>query len=249
MMMNLSPLEIAYCIAVMLIGFSLHGGTGFGGAIGMPLLALVLPVKVIAPAWTLIGLLSSAAILRTDLRFVDKERVLGFLPGCAAGVAAGALLFRQLDASQLAHALGVFVILYGLHGLWREYRPPARRAAMPRVILPAIGSFLSGAVGTLFGGMASVFVAMYLDASRVGKTHFRATIFAMVFALSIVRACAYVAVGEMTTDSLVLCASALPFMGLGLVVGNRFHAGISERAFQRSVSYALLLCGIPLLAR
>src|SRR2546430_15439545 len=35
-------------------------------SIGLPLLALVIPVKVLAPAWSLIGITSSAAIIGRD---------------------------------------------------------------------------------------------------------------------------------------------------------------------------------------
>jgi hypothetical protein len=38
----------------------LRGGLGFGGAVGLPLLALVIPVKILAPAWRLVGIVSAA---------------------------------------------------------------------------------------------------------------------------------------------------------------------------------------------
>ncbi len=53
---NLSRLELAYCIAVLLFTFALRGSLGFGGAVGLPLLALVIPVKILAPAWSLVGI-------------------------------------------------------------------------------------------------------------------------------------------------------------------------------------------------
>jgi uncharacterized membrane protein YfcA len=50
-------------------------------------------------------------------------------------------------------------------------------------------------------------------------------------------------------DSFILCAAALPFMGLGLVVGDRLHTGLSEKGFQRLVCGALFVCGLPLLLK
>jgi hypothetical protein len=58
---DLSALELTYCIAVLLFTFALRGSLGFGGAVGLPLLALVIPVKILAPAWSLVGIVSSAA--------------------------------------------------------------------------------------------------------------------------------------------------------------------------------------------
>ena len=248
-MASLSPLEIGYCIFVLLLTFTLRGSIGFGGAIGMPLFALVMPVKVIAPAWSLIGILSSVAILGKDRKHVAPATFLRFLPGCAIGVVAGVLLFKAFDATMLARALGVFVILYAAYSFWRMDNPRGAARLLPAPVLRGAGSFLSGAVGTLFGAMASIFFALYLDGSGANKDQFRATLSAMLLTLSIGRTAAYLAVGELTQESLILCASALPFMGLGLLVGDRLHTGLSERAFQRLVGAALLVCGVPLLLK
>src|SRR3954471_2940000 len=97
-MESLSAPELAYCVAVLLLTFTLRGSIGFGGAIGMPLFALVLPVKVIAPAWSLIGILSSAAILGRDRKHIQPGTFMRFLPGCALGVVAGIFLFKAFDA-------------------------------------------------------------------------------------------------------------------------------------------------------
>jgi uncharacterized membrane protein YfcA len=248
-MESLSALELAYCMVVLLLTFTLRGSIGFGGAIGMPLFALVLPVKVIAPAWSLIGILSSAAILGRDRRHIQPGTFRRFLPGCVVGVAAGLALFKSLDSTLLARALGVFVILYGGYSFWRMDHPRGAARLLPAPVLRGAGSFLAGAVGTLFGAMASIFFAMYLDGTSADKNQFRATLSAMLLTLSIGRTAAYLASGELTLDSLILCAAALPFMGLGLLVGDKLHTGLSERAFQRLVCVALLVCGVPLLLK
>src|SRR5882672_7462634 len=147
MIQDLSYLELAYCVAVLLLTFTLRGSLGFGGAIGMPLFALILPVKVIAPAWSLIGILSSAAILGRDRRHIARDAFVRFLPGCALGVFAGVFLFKGLDAALLARALGVFVILYACYALWRIRRPEGAAKLLPPRVLRGAGSFLSGAVG------------------------------------------------------------------------------------------------------
>src|SRR5947207_14205274 len=72
-MQDLSPLELTYCVAVLLFTFALRGSLGFGGAIGLPLLALVIPVKILAPAWSLVGIVSSAAIIGRDRRHVARR--------------------------------------------------------------------------------------------------------------------------------------------------------------------------------
>jgi len=244
---SLSPLELAYCVAVLLINFMLRGSLGFGGALGLPLLALVLPVKVLAPAWSLVGIISSAAIVGKDRQHVDRRQYLGLLPGCALGVLAGLFVFKALDATLLGRLLGGFIMLYAAYSWWMTTRPAGAKPPVPPRILRPVASFFSGAVGTIFGSMASIFFAMYLDAGGAGKHALRATLSAMLITLSVARTIGYAAVGELTLDSLILCAAALPAMGIGLLVGDRIHTGLSQAGFQRLVCAALAACGVALI--
>ena len=232
----------------MLIAYSLRGSTGFGGLIGMPLLALVIPVKVLAPAWTLLGIASSATILGGERAHVDKRAFAFFLPWCLVGIGAGLYLFKTLQPAALARALGVLVLLYAAYTAWLIARPQARDPLPAAAVRPAAG-VLSGVVGTMFGAMASIFFAMYLNACALEKQAFRATISAMLLALSLIRLVAYAAVGELGADSLVVFAAALPVMALGIYLGGRLHAGMSETLFRRVVCAILVVCAIPLLLK
>ena len=106
MLQDLSPLELAWCVFVLVGNFMLRGSLGFGGALGLPLLALVLPVKMLAPAWSLVGIVSSAAIVGHERRHVDRRQFLGLLPGCALGILAGLFVFKALDTQLLGRLLG-----------------------------------------------------------------------------------------------------------------------------------------------
>ena len=248
-MSELSTAELAWCMGVLLLTYALRGSVGFGGAIGLPLLALVLPVKVLAPAWTLIGIVSSAAILGKDRRHIDWPAWRAFLPACALGVAAGLFLFKALDATLLARALGGFVIAYAGYSFWLSGRPAGAPPPVPAGLLRPAASFLSGAVGTLFGAMASIFFGIYLDAAGARKHAFRATLSAMLMTLSVVRTVAYAAVGELTLDSFILVAAALPAMAIGLFAGDRILSGLSEKGFQRLAAAVFLACGLALLLK
>ena len=232
----------------MLVAYSLRGSTGFGGLIGMPLLALVIPVKVLAPAWTLLGIASSATILGGERAQVDKRAFVSFLPWCVAGIGAGLYLFKTLDAVALARALGVLVLLYAAYTAWLIAHSQARDPLPAGAVRPAAG-VLSGVVGTMFGAMASIFFAMYLNACALEKRAFRATISAMLLALSLIRLVAYAAVGELGAESLAVFAAALPVMGLGIYLGGRIHARMSEGLFKGLVCAILVVCAIPLLLR
>jgi uncharacterized membrane protein YfcA len=248
MQLSLSSLELVYCTVILLLAYGLRGSTGFGGALGMPLLALVIPIKLLVPVWTLLGIASSVTILGHDRKRVALKALVPFLPWCLLGIALGLYVFTALDARTLARGLGIVVIAYAAHSLWAMMHPQREQRTPSRAIAP-LASTLAGAVGATFGAMATVFFVMYLDTRNLAKDAFRATISAMLLALSVVRGLGYYAVGEFTRETWILFAAAFPAMLLGIFIGNRVHLSISETAFKRLVIIILFACGIPLLLR
>ena len=47
----------------MVIAYAARGASGFGAAAALPLLALVLPLKALVPAWSLIALVAATALI------------------------------------------------------------------------------------------------------------------------------------------------------------------------------------------
>jgi hypothetical protein len=247
-MATLSPYELAYCAVAIFLAYGLRGSTGFGGAVGMPLLALVIPIKVLVPVWTLLGFTSSVAILGRDRKHVDRRAFVAFIPWCVLGIGIGLYLFKTLDSRTLARGLGVLVMSYAAYSTWSAFRPAAAEFRLPRAVAP-LASVLSGAVGALFGTMGSVFFALYLDAQALKKDKFRATMSAMLLTLSAVRGIGYFAVGEFTEEAWLTFAAAFPVMLAGIYAGDRIQVGLSEETFRRLVCATLFLCGIPLVLK
>ena len=244
----LSPLPIVYCCVVMIACYALRGSTGFGAAAAMPLLGLVIPLKMLIPAWTLVGLVASITLFGRDRRHVAWRDMARLAPACLVGILAGLYLFKTLDSTALAQGLGVLVLLYGFYSLWSTFRPPPTWSISPRIAAPIAG-LSGGIVGTAFGTMASLFFAMYFDALRKGKEQFRATMSAILLALVVLRGAGYWAVGEYTRDVLIMAAVALPLMLCGIFLGNRVHTGLNEQTFRRLVSGALVASGLALLVK
>lgn len=235
-----------YCAVVLFASYALRGSTGFGGFAAMPLLALVIPMKILVPVWTLLTISSSATLFGKDRRHVSLSMILKILPSCVLGILAGLWLFKTLDADWLTRGLGLLVSGYGLYALWQTLG--SGKVQTPRAVA-TLASFLAGAVGTLFGTMASIFFAIYMDALRVTKEQFRGTLAALMMTLAVVRGIGYWAVGEFGRESLLLFAAALPFMFAGIFLGDRIHTGLSETTFRRTVCVVLVLSGLPLMLR
>jgi uncharacterized membrane protein YfcA len=232
----------------MVACYALRGSTGFGAAAAMPLLALVIPLKVLIPAWTLIGLTAGVTLLGRDRAHIAWSAMGRLWLSGLIGIAIGLYVFTALDGRTLAQGLGGLILLYGLYSLWLTTQPQTRWRASPRVVAPMAGA-LGGAVGTTFGTMASVFFAIYFDVIQMAKENFRASMSAVLVALGVLRGLGYWAVGEYTRDVLITVAIALPMMLAGIFIGNRIHTGLSDLAFRRLVGGALMASGAALLLK
>jgi uncharacterized membrane protein YfcA len=251
-MSALTPFELLYCALILLAAYGLRGSTGFGGSVGMPLLALVVPIKILVPAWTLLGLASSLAIIGKDRQQVAVKKVLVFIPWCALGVVVGLYFFATLDSRTLLRALGVMVLGYAAYFFWTTVRPVSQESATSSTVnrfLSPLAAWLAGVVGALFGAMATVFFTMYLDVKTMPKSAFRATVSAMLLTLCIGRGIGYWAVGDFTREVLIAFAMAFPVMLIGIWIGDRVHVRLSDQAFKRLVCLVLVICGLPLLLR
>jgi uncharacterized membrane protein YfcA len=239
---------IVYCCVVMTIAYSARGASGFGAAAAMPLLGLVLPLKVLVPAWTLIGIAAGGALIGSDRHKVAWAEIVRLLPGTFVGIAIGLYLFTLLDSATLAKWLGALVLAYGLYSLWGTFRE-APKAHLPPKLAAALGGIGGGMTGTIVGTMGSVFFAMYFDAIKLGKDHYRATMTGILLTLTVIRGVGYFAVGEFSRDVIVVTAILFPSMMLGIFIGNRFHHGMSELVFRRTVAIALTVSGLALLIK
>jgi uncharacterized protein len=245
---TLSAVAIAYCCVVMVIAYAARGASGFGAAAAMPLLGLVIPLKILVPAWTLIGIAAGTALMGSDRKKVAWGEIVKLLPGTFAGIAIGLYLFTLLTSETLAKWLGALVLLYGLYSLWATFSVSAKAHLPPR-LAAALGGFGGGITGTVVGTMGSVFFAMYFDAIKLAKDNYRASMTAILLTLTVIRGAGYFAVGEFSREVVIVTAILFPSMLLGIFVGNRFHHGMSELAFRRTVACALSVSGVALLIK
>src|SRR4051812_14742220 len=231
----------------MALAYSARGASGFGAAVALPLLGLVLPLKLLVPAWTLIAAVAGTALMGSDRHKVLWGEILKLLPGTFIGVAAGLVVFTRLSSDTLSIWIGGFVLAYGAYSLWTTFG--AAKPQLPPRTAALLGGILGGATGTVVGTFGSTFYAIYFDAIKLGKDHYRATMTAILLTLSLARGTGYFAFGEFTREVLIVAAMLMPPMFLGIFVGNRIHHGMSEAAFRRTVACALIVSGLALLIK
>jgi uncharacterized membrane protein YfcA len=234
---------LAWCAAVLFTAYALRGATGFGaGVVAIPLLLLALPLLVVIPLVTALGMLASFGQALHQRRQVHWAGFRPLLLPTLAGVGAGLWLFSALDSRYLLRALAVFIIA---HALW-GYLPWRRARAAPAWLGPLAGA-LGGFVATVFGGMAGPFYVVYLRTLGLDKLRFRATVSVALLCLAALRGLGYGGLGLYNAHVLWLFAAAVPVVALAMVAGERWHHRLDEARFGHLVAALLALSGAALL--
>jgi uncharacterized membrane protein YfcA len=240
------PWALAFCLAVVFAGYALRGATGFGaGVVAIPMLALVLPLNVVIPVITTLGIVASLGQSLQEFRYVDWRALRGLALPSAIGLALGLWLFASLDQALLLKAFAAFIIVYGLWSL--VPRAPAARVP-PRALAAAAGS-AGGLVATLFGGMAGPFYAIYLRALNLDKRRFRASMSSVLLCLGLVRAGGYGGLGFYDRRAIAMLALCAPVMVLAMFAGDLWHARLEQAKFERVVALLLAGSGVALLLK
>lgn len=238
------PGALVFCGVVVLAAYMLRGATGFGaGVVAIPMLALVMPITVVIPVITTLGIVASLGQSVQEFRHVDWRALRGLALPSAVGLGLGLWLFAALDQALLLRAFAAFIIVYGLWGLLPR-RPHVR---LPAPALAAAAGGSGGLIATLFGGMAGPFYVIYLRSLGLDKRRFRASMSSVLFCLGMVRAAGYGSLGYFDRRALAALALLAPLMVLGMLAGDRWHARLDQARFERVVALLLAGSGLALL--
>lgn len=236
--------QLAFFCGVIVLSYSIRGSAGFGG-VTIPLLVWVVSIKTVVPLVTVMGLISSVGIVRRDWAHISWRDIKRIMPSCVVGVVIGIYFFKILDAKVLARGLGLLVMGYGIYGFVGTYRK-AKAIELPIRIVSNITGALAGFIGTVFGSLAGVIIAIYLDLLKHPRDMFRATVAAALVGFGICRTTGYIVVGEFDREVLIACAYGIPAMAIGNWIGNHLHANLNDLVFRRFIAAVMFMTGLPL---
>lgn len=234
----LAPMVVLAAYVVLAVG-------GFGSAlISIPLLALLLPVKLVIPLVLIVDFTATAATglrLRRDIAVQElKPIVLPMMLGLLAGVT----LLVQLPARWILLALGLFIFGYGAYSLLTrtQTRSYSKWWALP------VG--LSGGIISGLFGMGGPMYVIYLSGRIAEPARLRATLSTMFTLNTGVRLILFLAYGLLLRQDVWIAALyLLPFMALGLYIGHRLHVRLTSAQIGRLISALLLLTGVSILMK
>ena len=229
--------------AVLLVGISKSGLGGGFGALGVPLMALAMPVPQAAAIMLPLLLAMDALGLASLVRHCDRRLIRLLLPAGLLGTAIGTVLFGWLSAKAVAGLVGGLTLSFLALRLFL----PVRADAPPP---PRWLGFLLGTVSGFTSFVAhagSPPIAFYVLPLRLAPVVFTATMAVYFAAVNLSKCLPYAWLGLLDLRNLSTSLVLLPLVPVGVWVGVRFCRRLAPEVFYRLVNAGMLLTGIKLL--
>src|SRR5512143_3376377 len=144
-------LQLSAAAAIVLLAMIVRGLTGFGAALIMtPLLLLVFDAKLAIVSAAMVQATIGVTLFYQVRGKVGYDYLKLLVPFSLLGIAAGSAMLIQFDSTLLKRGLGVVVMLFAVRTLWIMRRAEAPRTRWPRPWGYAAAA-ISGVLGALFG--------------------------------------------------------------------------------------------------
>ncbi len=235
---------MSWWIAATLCAFYVKGLCGFANTLVFTtVMSFGLSNRNISPVELLLGYPSNAIIAFRERSKIDVKLCLPLAALVVLGSIPGVLLLREADTGAVKLIFGVVIVLLGLEMLLREKQ--AGRAKESKAMLALIG-LLSGILCGLYG--VGALLGAYIGRVKKDAGAFRANLCVVFFVENTLRIALYSMVGLLNMGMALQAAKLLPVALLGLFLGAKSSAAISEKAVRRLVVVMLILSGLSLIA-
>jgi uncharacterized protein len=229
--------------AVLLVGISKSGFGGGFGALGVPLMALVVPVPQAAAIMLPLLLVMDAFGIAALLRQCDRPLIRLLLPAGLLGTVIGTLLFGLLSAKAVAGLIGGLTLTFLALRLFARARadapPPPRWLGFLLGTVSGFTSFVAHA--------GSPPIAFYVLPLRLAPIVFTATMTVFFAAVNLSKWVPYAWLGLIDVRNMSTSLALLPLAPLGVWVGVRFVRRVSPHVFYRLFDVGMGLTGVKLL--
>ena len=231
--------------AFLIVGISKGGFGGGLGSMGVPLMALAIPVPQAAAIMLPLLMAMDVVSVWRYRRDYARELMPTMLLGAVLGTVLGYGAFKHLDEAWIRLLIGAIAVLFPL----KDWLLAALgRAAEPARPPKAVGVFWSAVSGvtSFIANAGGPPLQVYLLPMRLDKTVFVATnavFFAFVNAFKLGP---FIGLGLFTPENLGTSLVLLPLAVAGVWLGIWLHVRIPDKPFYFWCNLFLLLTGLKL---
>jgi uncharacterized membrane protein YfcA len=231
--------------AVILYGLSKGGFSGVS-LLAMPMMALAMPPFLAAAVILPVLMVQDAFSVWTFRKSFDRKMLSMMLPGAILGISAATFAAAHITADQVRVAVGCLAILFSLNA-WLGPRLVAG-FARPHHWLPAtffatlsgFSSFVIHAGGAPYN--------IYAVRRGLPRELFVGTSTMFFAVINLLKLPGYLALGQLTTESMTLSAALFPLAVAANAAGIWLVRRLSTETFYKVIYILTFLAGIKLLS-
>lgn len=236
---------------VVFITHTIEAITGFGcSVLAMPFVTALLGMQTGVMVITILAWLLALYFAIRKWREIDWKQF-GIIVGCMLiGLPVGMYLFRNIDGAMLQTILAAFICIVSVWQLVRRIGKKDVNQESKSSRWQDILYYLLLVAGGIIHGMFSSggpLVVLYASRHLPDKGRFRATLCLLWTTLNTIIITSYFIDGSMNSSVVRTTGLLVPFVLVGIVVGEKIHDKANERTFSLIVFGMLLLTGIFML--
>ncbi|MCH7616966.1 MAG: sulfite exporter TauE/SafE family protein [Chloroflexi bacterium] len=231
---------VVFAMVLAFTAATIQSVTGFGFSLTLvPLLAVAWEPKAAVPVSLLLALATNVALLAQVRGQVTMRRLPGLYLGLIIGIPLGVLFLERVDADTLQITVGVVVFAATILLYLQPSIDAGHDSFGLRLGAGAMGGALTSA--TSMGGPP---VVLYLLGRETEIDRYRATLLAYFLPSGVLAVTAFVIVGRIDSDVLIITAAAVPAVVAGILTGGWLRTHLNAERFRRIVLGVLIATSI-----
>ena len=243
----MSVVEVLFLVGiVVLITHTLEAITGFGCTIlAFPFVVFLMDdlerAKIVLSvlAWLL-----ALYFVVTKFKQINWRQFGIIFLMAGMGLPIGMFIFKHLNAELLTLLLGWFIIFSAIVQLWKCFMPSKKGLKLPRFV-SYLFLFSGGIVHGAFA-VGGPLVVLYSAENITDKSQFRVTMCLLWATLNSILIGQYLLDNSLTLSMGYDVLCLLPFLIIGILLGEKIHNKVSESIFRKIIFSSLLLVGIAM---
>ena len=233
----------------------IHGITGFAGTVlAMPFSIMLVGYATAKPVLNWLGLVAGVYVFAGNHKHVNWKELKKIVIVMAAGILCGSFLkgfFLGTSREKIMYiALGLFIIYLSVTGLIKVFKPKKEAAdAVKSGTLTNLLLVAAGLVHGIFVSGGPLLIGYLTNRGVTDKVSFRATISTCwVFLNGLILATELIG-GDWTMSLATTALIATPFMLVGMFIGGKLCAKMSQQLFLKLTYVLLFISGFSLLIK
>ena len=226
---------------VLLTGISKSGFAGGAGVVAVPLLSLVMPVQHAAAIMLPLLLVMDAKTVRLYWQSINLRELKSIMLAALVGITLAGSAMGSLSSTTLQWILAIFCILFAS---WQQLTPFLGK--LPGAAY--LWGTLSGISSTLLhaGGPP---ISIYFLSKGISKKVWLAQAAVFFAMMNVIKLIPYSLNNTWHKDFLLLDLILLPIAIMGVFLGHKIQAHLSEASFTLSCRVLLGITGVLLLLK